>query len=98
MRLNHLPLERLEPGAASPQLAFAIGRSFGSAVERNRGRRRLRAAFVEAWGSLGLERTELLAGAYLVTGSRQVLVAPFRRLVADIDACFETLAGRLATR
>lgn len=93
--MNHLPLARLEPSAASPQLAFAMGRSFGGAVERNRGRRRLRAAFVEAWGALGSERVERLGGAYLVTGSRSILVAPFRQLVADVEACFDALLRRL---
>lgn len=43
VRLSFLPLE-----SENPQVAFAIGRSFGNAVERNRGRRRLRAAFIEA--------------------------------------------------
>ena len=98
VRLNHLPPERLSAGAPSPQLAFAIGRKFGNAVTRNRGRRRLRAAFVEAWQDRLDGRRPLPGGAYLLSGSTAVLSAPYPELVADIDACLErcltTPAGR----
>jgi ribonuclease P protein component len=91
VRLNHLPLERLGPDAPRPQVAFAIGRSFGGAVERNRGRRRLRAAFVEAWRRLPLERVERLGGAYLLSGSRALLRTPFERLVGDVERCLDAV-------
>ena len=69
-------------------IAFAFGRKFGSAVERNRARRRLRAAFERAWdpevGPLG---------AYLLTGRRSVLEAEFDRLVAALRSCFAQLAA-----
>jgi ribonuclease P protein component len=46
-----------DPDVVPPQLAFAIGRAFGSAVERNRLRRRLRAI---------LETCELPPGLWLI--------------------------------
>ncbi len=99
VRLNHLPQERLEAGAASPQLAFAIGRRFGRAVDRNRGRRRLRAAFVEVWCRLGADRRAELGGAYLATASPAVLRVPFASIVADIEACLDQITpGRGADR
>jgi RNase P protein component len=72
-----------------PQIAFALPRPFGSAVERNRGRRRLRSAFIEAW-----EADEAAGpdGAYLLSGNRGLLHAPFGQLVDDVGRCFERLA------
>lgn len=92
--MSHLPAARLEPGSGSPQVAFALGRSFGKAVDRNRGRRRLRAAFVEVWQDQDPSRSEAMAGAFVLSGSRGLLTAPFAQLLADVEACF----GRLATR
>lgn len=97
VRLNHLSLERLEPGAATPQLAFSIGRSFGGAVERNRGRRRLRAAFVQVWRALSPERATSLGGAYLLSGSRALLTTPFQRLISDVEACLAGVERARAT-
>ncbi len=95
VRLNHLPPERLGADAPGPQVAFAISRAFGNAVARNRGRRRLRAAFVDAWQRLTPERSGRLAGAFLVGASPVALVAPYRQLVADIESCFDELVDRL---
>ena len=46
-----------------PRVAFAIGRSIGSAVHRNRLRRRMRAAVRDAAAELQLQRGWLLIGA-----------------------------------
>ena len=57
-----------------PRVAYAIGRHFGTAVERNRARRRLRAA-------VALEQALLLdGGAYLVAAERSVMTPPFPTL------------------
>ncbi len=96
----------LPQNTAEIQLAFALGRSFGNAVERNRGRRRLRAAFTEAvrnvhadHGSASAEpgiesRTELrpeFQGAFLLTGSRGLLTDDFAKMVGDVEACLTKL-------
>ncbi|MFZ4514895.1 MAG: ribonuclease P protein component [Acidimicrobiia bacterium] len=53
---------RAVPGPATnpPRVAYAIGKAFGGAVERNRLRRRLRAVFARRAGDL------VPGGAYLV--------------------------------
>jgi ribonuclease P protein component len=55
-------------------VAYALGRRFGTAVERNRARRRLRAA-------IALDQALLLpGGAYLVAADRAVMTIPFSTL------------------
>ena len=68
-----------QPGP--PRVGFVAGRNVGSAVVRNRAKRRLREAAAQA---------ELKDGAdYVVIASASVVEAPFRRLVA----CLEQAAG-----
>ncbi len=90
VRLNFLPLE-----TTRPQVAFAIGRSFGNAVERNRGRRRLKAAFIQALDHRGTPTPaatfDPLGGAFLLTGSRGLLTERFTTLVEDVEACLDKL-------
>ncbi|MEM9131393.1 MAG: ribonuclease P protein component [Actinomycetota bacterium] len=74
--------------SAHPQLAMAIGRRFGNAVERNRARRRVRRAFAAAWETTGGPE-----GAYLVTGSRSLLSMPFDALVSRLGDCLERCAA-----
>jgi len=55
-------------------VAYALGRRFGTAVERNRARRRLRAA-------VALDEALLLpGGAYLLAADRTVMTLPFPTL------------------
>jgi len=64
---------RVTPHGAldAPVVAFAITRATGTAVDRNRIRRRLRAAVAE-------HEHDLVAGtAYLFGGDRRLLHAPF---------------------
>ena len=74
----------MQPGT-SVALSFAFSRSFGNAVERNRAKRRLRAAFVAGGGPSR-------SGAFLMSGTRAVLELPFERLVDDVVRCLDRVA------
>jgi ribonuclease P protein component len=74
-------------GHAAPQLAYAVGRGVGSAVARNRVRRRLRAAASACEPKLGT------GVAYLVSAGPEVLTMPFEELVGTLGNLFE--ASRL---
>ncbi|MCP3989842.1 MAG: ribonuclease P protein component [Actinomycetia bacterium] len=78
-----------------PQLALALGRRFGNAVDRNRGRRRLRAAFGTAWSARSADRGATPAGAFLLSGSRRLLRDPFDSIVTSIISCLDQLESRL---
>lgn len=73
-----------------PLLAFAFGRKFGNAVERNRARRRLRAAFEQSWDPDVGPR-----GAYLVSGNRSVLSSEFDLVAGWVGDCLAQLGGRV---
>ena len=71
-------------------MAYAIGRRFGTAVERNRARRRLRAA-------IALDEALLLpGGAYLVAAERSVMTIPFSKLCDHVTTLLEAV-GRDAS-
>lgn len=59
-------------------MAYAIGKRTGSAVVRNRVRRRLRAA-------VALHEADLTAGgAYLLSADRRAMSAPFAELAEQV--------------
>jgi ribonuclease P protein component len=70
------------PGDADtpPRVAFAINRTTGGAVLRNRIRRRLRAALRELRAS-----GRLPAGTYLVGGQAELAHLPWSALVEQLD-------------
>lgn len=72
-------------GCTPPRVAFAVGRSTGSAVVRNRIRRRLRAALRALQASDALP-----AGTYLLGGSPRLATMPWSTLVADLAAAIRT--------
>lgn len=71
----------------TPAIAFAIGKKFGNAVERNRARRRLRSAFNDV-----TQGRELVAGAYQISCSRAVLRSDYAALVAALERCLDRLS------
>jgi len=70
------------PGDVTPpRAAFAVGRSAGGAVLRNRVRRRLRAALREL-----LAAGRLPDGAYLLSGGPELARLPWSELVELLEA------------
>ncbi len=68
------------PGPATPpRVAFAVARAAGGAVQRNRIRRRLRAALREL-----VVTDRLPAGAYLVGAGAEVATVAWPELVATL--------------
>jgi len=76
--------------AAPPRVAYAIGKRTGSAVVRNRVRRRLRAA-------VALHEAELAAGgAYLVAADRRAMNMPFAELAGQVASALRRAREDLA--
>jgi ribonuclease P protein component len=95
-RAGPLTVSYLEnPSSERPQVAYAIGRHVGGAVDRNRLRRRLRAIVAEQAGSLPV-------GAYVVRASRQGSAWGFEELKVAMSQAVEKAArgrsGQLATK
>lgn len=101
--MKFLPLED------ETQIAFALGRSFGNAVERNRGRRRLKSAFSEAFrqdqshqaesqlqNSARQTETGYRRGAYLLAGNRGLLTDEYAKITQDVTQCLRAI-GSAAT-
>jgi ribonuclease P protein component len=72
---------RADPSVLSPRIAFALSRNVGSAVVRNRIRRRLRAAFATcAASSEGVP-----SGDYLLGAGPSAAELPFREVQAAMN-------------
>lgn len=91
VRLSYAPSIRAALPSPTYQLAFAINRKFGSAVERNRARRRLRAGFHGL--AKGQSSSTVTPGMYLIVPNRRVLVMPFDELLGDLQGCLERLSS-----
>jgi ribonuclease P protein component len=76
----------LDPSLSRPHVGYAIGRSVGNAVTRNRARRRLRAAFAERGASLR-------PGWYVVGASTEVATCRSARVAAEVDKLVAKLAS-----
>ncbi len=70
---------RAGEGEQPPRVGFTVTRKTGNAVERNRIRRRLRAAVSAAGGYLET------ATDYVLVGRRAALTLQFQRLVTDLE-------------
>ena len=87
VRRGPVTLRYLPDGAGDPpRVAYAVGRSTGSAVVRNRVRRRLRAAVQE----LG---AQLVPGSYLFGADKSVVTMPFPALTASVAEAVREAAG-----
>ncbi|HEX2216148.1 MAG TPA: ribonuclease P protein component [Xanthobacteraceae bacterium] len=70
---------RRRPDEGPARIGFTVSRKVGTAVERNRARRRLREMVRQASAGGGVEPGH----DYVVVGRRAALTHPFDRLVAD---------------
>jgi ribonuclease P protein component len=70
-----------------PQVAFAISKRCGGAVQRNLIRRRLRGAVRELGGSL-------IPGAYLIRTDPGVLELSYQELFHNLEECLERAGER----
>ncbi|HMA15038.1 MAG: ribonuclease P protein component [Bacteroidota bacterium] len=79
------PSEHPEPEV---RVGFTVTRKVGNAVERNRVKRRLRAAAAEVFPSIGRAGTD-----YVVVGRAATLKRPFDALKADLEQAIRRLDG-----
>ena len=82
----------LDGGDGPPRVAFAVSRRAGSAVSRNRLRRRLRAVMRE----LGDPAREPAypSGDYLIRPRRNATTVAFSRLLHDAERVLERICER----
>ena len=77
----------LDPVAMPPQVAYAIGRAYGPAVQRNRTRRQLRSL---------LDARSLPAGHYLFGVRPQAVSLSYTGLAEDLDRLINRIESHLA--
>ncbi len=75
-----------------PRVGFTVSRKVGSAVERNRVRRRLKA--IARAGQAALRPGH----DYVLVGRRAALDLPFERLAAELDRALRRIHGMRAGR
>src|SRR3546814_3827315 len=75
-----------DAGEPEVRVGFTVTRKVGNAVERNRVKRRLRAAAAEVFPSLGCAGTD-----YVVVGRMATLTRPFSALKADLEQAVRKL-------
>ena len=78
---------------AAPRIGFTVTRKTGSAVERNRIRRRLRAAARDVLTAAGHHGFD-----YVLVARRPALAAPYGALVADLEQAVRRLHRAGSTR
>ena len=89
MRAGALSVRYAPSGHSAAEIAYAIRRSGGSAVSRNRCRRRLRAILAQ------VDRDgDLPPGVYLIGVRDEAVEAPYRELEKWMSQAMQALARR----
>jgi ribonuclease P protein component len=89
VRRGDVSVAYVPDGGKHPRLAYGVGRKVGTAVVRNRVRRRLRSAAQEVARARGVA-----PGAYLVTVRPGAADLPYARLRHDLDEALAAAASR----
>jgi ribonuclease P protein component len=88
VRAGGLTLRFVSDGSDGPaRVAYAIGRQVGSAVVRNRIRRRLRAAVAQREADLAA------GGVYLIGADRTAMSTPFENLTDQLARLLRQVGG-----
>lgn len=85
-RMSVQGLRRIEAGGPGLRVGFTITKKVGHATERNRIRRRLRAAAAEAASPFAADAVDVV-----VIGRRPAYAAPFAILVDDLSRALATV-------
>ena len=81
-------LDRRDENADGPRAGFTVTKKSGNAVQRNRARRRLKAAAELVLGTQGQPGHD-----YVLIGRRDTIARGFRELTADLEAALAQLAA-----
>ena len=85
-RMTVQGLRRTDPGEAGPRFGLTLTKKVGHATERNRIRRRLRGAILEAASAIRDEPIDIV-----IIGRRPAMDAEFPALVADLGRAFRAV-------
>lgn len=85
-------LQSVESGQETPGLGFTVSRKVGNAPQRNRVKRRLRAAAGACAAAFRAQHD------YVLVGRREALALPFSVLVADLEQLIDRVDEKPRTR
>lgn len=84
---NGIALQAVKTGVEITGVGFTVTKKAGNAPERNRIKRRLRAAVMACTGAFATQHD------YVVIGRRDVLSAPFSSLVSTLESLIARVHG-----
>lgn len=88
LQASRRPQEARSCGEIGPRVGFTVSRKVGNAVQRNRARRRLKAAADQV-----LPQRARPGEDYVIIGRPATLIRPFGALVGDLELALARLTG-----